>query len=696
MNANVKSALVIGALVVLGAAVGAGVFVTTSSDIAVWFVIGGIPLIIVGGIALYVRGVVSRGGTSEQQYVRKRARAVAQEFQRTVRDVNDLSETYGDWEFTADARLESVAGDFRAQGVAFDLGSGAFDLTKGVANADVQAFEELSVEVDRLEDDVEAEFRTFADDELSRLADAIDRLEAVDLATRDAAIDEPADDAAIPACRDAVDAGRAIADETIETAIDTVREMKRGGQRPDDAAAIEGDLDAAVDALDRHEYGTAVESVLEARDRLRDQFSGSFDAERDAVLALVDAVDAAGVAAHVDAEYLDAVDAVESAVTGMDSALDLSEVSRRRADLRRTCIEMVAAMERDLADEAQTLRRAELPPGYYTEPGIVDEDFVDELERIEEFDRFTDRWRDVAGSLADAVDTATTKAAVVDAYDDVAETIAAELEASGEVTDDDLPVRNAEEFLGLYYRRNESVELDPNVPVLRVGDVETNDLTVEIAYERGGAERTATLTLSGAGYDETATIATRVAGTTTFTDVPTGSYELSGTPGDDAFAPIERSVRVDGETTVSVEFAEQSLRERVCSDTSADMDDHLSELRPRLEELYDADGYVSTAMELPVRASHAPCLLAVWAESDGYDATETSDGEIVVFERDRLERELTNVVRYNLESGDRLPFDELERNFLTAPVPRSVIRDAVADLSGEHSVTTTDDAIEMK
>ncbi|MFC4540388.1 hypothetical protein ACFO5R_00360 [Halosolutus amylolyticus] len=696
MNANLKSALVIGSLVVLGAAVGAGVFVTTTSEFAVWFVIGGIPLIIVGGIALYVRGVVSRDGTSEQQYVRKQAQAVAQEFQRTVRDVNDLSDTYADWEFTADARLESIAGDFRAQGVEFDLGSGAFDLTKGVANADVQAFEELSAEVDRLDDDVETEFRTFANEELLRLADAIDRLEAVDLATPDAAIADPADDAGIPDCRDAVDARRAIAGEMIKTSIDTVHEMKRGGQRPDDAKRIEGDLDAAAEALDHHEYGAAVESVLEARDRLRDQFSGSFEAERDAVLTLVDAVEAAGVAAHIDAEYLDAVDVVESAVTGMDSALDLSEVSRRRADLRRTCIEIVAAMERDLADEAETLRRADLPAGYYTEPAIVNEDFVDELEQIEEFDRFTERWRDVAGSLANAVDTATTKVAVVDAYEDVAETIAAELEASGQVTDDDLPVRNAEEFLGLYYRQNESVELDPDVPVLRVGDVDTHDLTVEIAYERGGAERTATLSLSGAGYNESATVETRVAGTTTFTDVPTGSYELSGTPGDEVFAPIERSVRVDDKKTISVEFTEQSLRERVCSDTSADMADHLSELRPRLEELYNAEGYVSTTMDLPVRSSHTPCLLAVWAESDGYDATETSEGEIVVFEQDRLERELTNVVRYNLESGDRLPFDELERNFLTAPVPRSVIWDAVADLSGEHSVTTTDDAIEMK
>ncbi|WP_222913994.1 hypothetical protein [Natrinema sp. SYSU A 869] len=696
MNANAKSALGIGAVVVLAAAIGAGVFVTTSSNIAVWFVIGGIPLLIVSGIALYVRGVVSRSGTSEQQYVKQQARAVAQDFQETVRERNDLREAYPDWEFTADAQLESIAGDFRAQGVAFDLETGAFDLTKKVGNAEVQAFESISAEVERLNEDIGTAFREFATTELSHIEDALDRLEDVDLVTRDAVITGPDEDAAVPACRDTVDAARATATETIETAIETVREMGRGDQRPEDSEAIDRDLEAAADAVGRNEFGAAVESVLEARDRLRDQFSGSFDAERESVLSLVNAVEDAGVAAHVDAAYLDAVADVESAVTGMDSALDLSEVSHRRADLRRTCVDMVAGMERDLTDEVEPLRTEELPPGYYTEPAIAGETFVDELERIDDFERFTERWREVAGSLADAVDTASTKAAVVEAYDDVAEIIEAELETSGEVTNDDLPVRDAAEFLGLYYRRNESVELEPDVPVLRRGDVESHDLTVDVTYERGGSKRTATLSLSGSGDDETATVETRVAGTATFEDVSADNHTLEADPGDDAFAPIDREVRIDGETSVEIEFTEQSLRERVCTVTDADMSEHLSELRPRLEELYEDEGHVSTAMELPVRSAHAPCLLAVWAETDGYDATETADGDIVVFEHDQLERELTNVVRYNLEPGERLPFDDLERNFLTAPVPRSVLRDAVAELSEEHNVTTTDDAIEMK
>lgn len=694
MNANLKSALVIGALVVVSSAIGAGVFVSTSSDVAVWVVLGGVPLFIVGGIALYVRGVVAGSGTSERQYVRKRARTVAQDFQETVRELNDLRERYPDWEFTADAQLESIAGDFRAEGVEFDLRSGAFDLND-VGDADVQAFEALSAEIDRLEGDAEAEFRSFATAELDRLEDALDRLEDVDLASRDAALERPAEDAAVPACRDDLEAGRSAAAEAIDAAIETVREMGRGGRRPDDVDAIERELEAAADAADRHEYGAAVESVLEARDRLRDQFSGSFDAEREAVLTLVEAVEETGVATHVDAKYLETVDEVEAAVTGMESALDLSEVSRRRADLRRACLDMVAAMERDLEADVETLRRAELPPGYYAEPELLDDDLVGDLEAIDDFDRFTDRWRDVAGRLADAVDTAGTKAAVVDAYDDIADSIEAELEASGEVRADDLPVRNASEFLGLYYRRNDAVEFDPAVPVLRRGDVETHDLTVDVAYERGGEKRTATLSLSGAGYEETATVETRVAGTASFADVPAGEHTLEAEPGDDAFGTIERSVRVDGDATVEVEFTEQSLRERVCSDTDADMSEHLSELRPRLEELFEDEGHVSTAMDLPVRSSHAPCLLAVWAENDGYDATETDDGEVVVFERERLERELTNVVRYNLEPGERLTFDELERNFLTAPVPRSVIRAVIADVGEEHSVTTSGDAIEL-
>ncbi|SDR44154.1 hypothetical protein [Natronobacterium texcoconense] len=698
MNGNGKTAAGIGGLVVLAAALGAGIFVWSGSQAATWFVLVGIPLVVVTGITLYVRGVVARSGTSEQQFVRTRARSVAEEFQQCVRRVNSLESAYADWNPGVDARMESIAGDFETQGVTVDLESGAFDLGKGVKNGDLQEFERLSTEIETLEDDVASSFREFGAGERSRIQAALERLEEVDLADADHdAYPEldPEREASVPECRDAIEALRTEATESFEDAIGTVREMGRGDVRPDDADTIDRDLEDAREALDEDAFDDAVESILEARDRLRDQFSGSFEEERETLRSLIDAVDRTGVDAHVDADYVDEIDRIESTVEELDSALDLAELSRPRADLRRTCVDVIAAMEGDLADDVETLRDADLPSGYYSEPSVVGERFVDELEEIGDLEAFTDRWSEVATQLVEALETASTKAAVVDAYDDVAETIEETLEREGEVTGEELPMRHADQFLGLYFRRNEGVEFDPDVPVLRRGDVETYELTVDVAYERGGDVRTATIELTG-GYAATETVETRVAGTITFEDVPAGTHTLVADPGDEAFGIVEREIEIDDGTEIDLEFTERSLQEQLCGDLDTDIEEVLPEMRPHLEDLFDEEGYVSTTMDLPVRDPHAPCLLATWSERTEYDVYRDGD-EIVVYDREELERELTNVLEYNVESGDRLPFDELRQNFLSAPVSDSIIRDVIATIDEtEHSVTTTETAIEIQ
>lgn len=695
MNANRRTALGIGALVVLAAAIGAGIFVWSGSQAATWFVLIGIPLFVVVGIGLYVRGVITSSGTSEQQFVRSRARSTAEEFQALVRRIQELQTAYPDWNPEIDAQIDSAVGDFDTQGVTVDRETGAFDIGKGVKSADLQEFERLSTETERLDDEVESAFREFVAGDLSRRERVLDRLTAVDLAERDESFSAPDANASIAEFRDVIDGARDATIETIEAAIETVREMRRGQHRADDGGAIAADLDDAEAALDREEFDSAVESVLEARDRLRDEFSGSFNEELDAIRDLVDAVERADVDAHVETNSIDEVDRIDAAVSDLDSALDLSEASRHRSDLRRVCLDMVRTMERRLADHAETLRAADLPAGYYTEPAAVDERFAADLEDTDDLEAFTERWETAATDLCDAVETASTKAAVVDAYDDVSETIETALAERGEVVGDDLPMRHADQFLGLYYRRNEGLEFDPSVPALRRGDVETHDLTVEVAYEHGSEHpRTARIELDGGGYSETVTVETRVAGTAAFENVPAGTHDLSADPGDDEFGAIERDVTVDGDASVSVEFLERELRDQLCADVDVDMTEILPDMRSRLESSFAEEGYVSTEMDLPVQDTHAACLLAVWSDEAGHGICR-SDGEVVVYDDDRIDRELTNVLRYNVEPGDRMEFAELRRNFLSAPVPDSVVRDAVGAIDGEHSVTMTETGLEI-
>ena len=695
MNANRRTALGIGGLIVFAAAGGAGIFLWQGSQAATWFVLIGIPLIVVAGIALYVRGVITRSGTSEQQFVRSQARSSAEDFQALLRQINELQTAYPNWDPGIDTQLESAVSDFQTEGVTFNRETGAFDLGKGVKNADLQEFERLSNETDRLEETVASTFREFVSGELSRRERVLGELSAVDLAEPDESVSTPGPDAPIPECRDAIDGARDSTTETIERAIATVREMRRGQNRPDDDGAIESKLVDAETALESEAFESAVESVLDARDTLRDQFSGSFEAELDAIRDLIATVERADVESHVDAETVSEVDRIDAAVTNLDSALDLSEASRHRSDLRQVCLDMIRTMERRLADHTETLRGTDLPPGYYTEPAAADERFISDLEATDDLEAFTAEWETAAGRLRDAIETASTKAAVVEAYDDVAETIDTALTERGEVLGDDLPMRHADQFLGLYYRRNEGVEFDPDTPALRRGDVETYDLTVDIAYERGSeTPRTATVELDGGGYAETATVKTRVAGTADFENVPGGTHSLSADPGDDAFGAVERDVRVDGNGSISVEFAERGLREQLCADVDVDMTEILPDMQSRLEASFRENGYVSTEMDLPVQDTHAACLLAVWSDEAGHGVCR-SDGEVVVYDRDRIENELTNVLRYNVDPGDRMSFTELRRNFLSAPVPNAVIRDAVVDIDSEHSVTMTETGFEL-
>lgn len=692
MNASLRTVLSIGGTVLLAAAIGAAVFVFTGATEVVWATMIGIPLLVVLGMTLYVRGLITRNKTSEQQYVRKRGRSVAELFQEHLRTLNDLQQTYPSWSPNLDARRESLIGDFRKEGVEFDPNSGSFELTDSVDSADVEEFERLETEADMFHNEYKDRFEEFVRSELSEIETAIERLEAVDLVDRTPSVESPPAGASLPTFQDTLDEHREVAETSTTAAIETVREMSRGENRPDDIEFIEDELEAAETARDQHEYTAAADSILEARDRLREQFSGSFDTERTQLLDLLDAVLDSKIDQYVDADYVNDVEAMKRDIEALDSALEITELTRKRTQLRETCIAIIRSLERDLDDAVRTLQGEELPAGYYTVPEIVDESPTRTLENSEEFATFTAEWADSAARLTDALEEASTKASVVSAYDDFSKQIETELQQTGEVTADDLPVRHAEQFLGLYNRQNPSVEYNPTTETLRRGDVDQYEVTVTVQYERGGDPRMATVTLDGANYSEQRQVETRVSGEVAFTDAPHGTYTLVAEPGADEFAPVSREIVVDKDTNATVEFAEQSVRERLCAEFDQDMEEHIPAIDSQVSSTFEEQGYVSTDMELPVRAEYEPCLMATWGEQNGYDVTERGQ-EIIVYDRGEVRRELENVVRYNISAGEELGFDEVRTKFLTVPIPDETIRDIVNELQIEADVTTTPTSI---
>ena len=693
MSSSTRTRLGIGGIILVVATAGAGLFVFTGSTEVVWATLIGIPVVVVGAIALYVRGMLTRTKTSEQQFVQKRAGSVAESFQSTLRTLNELRDTYPRWTPSLDAQAESIVADFRTQGVEFDPDSGSFEVTSSVSDADIQEFDRLETEVESFDDQMEAAFGTFVRSEVAEIETAFERLEAADLVDSVPSTTVPDSDS-VPQLRDTLDAVRLQADEAVATATEGVREMSRGENRPDDVERVESKLETAQSAADRSDYQSAVESILEAQDWLREQFSGSFEAERESLTTLIETVIESDVEQYVDAEQFDTVRQMQQTVEGIDSALELSELTRHRATLRETCIDMARTMESELESSARTLRTADLPEGYYTEPDVVGESIADTLAGIDEMDRFTAEFADGAARLTDALETTTTKASVVDAYDDFAGEIDEALRETGEVTEDDLPVRHAEQFLGLYNRQNPSVEFDPETGVLHRGDVEQYDVTVTLEYERGGEPRRATVELDGGAVSLTETVETRVAGSVTFEEVPSGVYTLSADPGDDEFGSVSEELTVEADVETGVEFTGLSLRERVCDGFDQDMTDHLSAVDSQVRSTFEEQDYVSTAMELPVRDEYAPCLVAIWGEENGYDLTEFDD-DIVVYDPSQVRREIENIVQYNLQAGEQLRFDEARENFLSVPVSDDVIRGIVSELDVGSDVTTSATAIEI-
>lgn len=691
MNSDTKTALGIGALIVLVAGGGTGLFLLTEVSGFIWATIIGVPLVVILGVGLYVRGVVNRGNTSQQQFIQQKGQSTAAKFQDLIREYRELQSQYPRWSPQFETRLEAISGDFRSCGIVFDLDDGSYNIT-GMQNTDAYQLDQLESDVSSLHDEVESDFIGFAESELQDIEQQIDRLNEIELTSETPSVQTPAGDSSLAAYQDQLDATYDIIDQQIDDAIDTIDEVLRSDTAQVNTRQVESDLDAAIDAVERHAYEDAVSALFDARETLEMQMSDSIQSERQHILDLVDSALDSDIDRYVSQEKFDTLEEKRRDAENINSALAIGQVYRHKSQVREISLDIISTAERELSDALQTLRGADLPPGYYNEPSIASTDVAGDLRTIDDFTRYTDQWRRYATELTDALETLATKASIVDSYSKLAETIEDKLQRHGEVRGDDLPVRNADEVLGLYYRRNSDTEFDPDGPVLRQGDLEEYDVNVDVVYEQGGEMRVATVELNRHSETRQQTVETRVRGSVSFADVPEGTYQLHADPGTTKFAPIDREVAVDSDRSLSVEFESVPLHERVCSDVDVDMTAHLNNLDDELTSTFDDEGYLSTQMDLPVKSSYASCLLALWADQEGYDAAKTDDGVIVFVQRD-IRQELENMIRYNLDRGDSLAFDDARRNFLSAPVPDAVIRELVAELADNHNVTTRNQSI---
>jgi hypothetical protein len=694
MNRQLKVALIIGVLVVVAASIGVGVFLAFGSQIGVVVFVIGIPVaLVIGGIS-YVRMTVGEGSTSTFQYTNEQAKQAARDLQDLGRTFLQLRENYPGWQAeTVDQRLEEIVASMADVGVEYDRSANSFRVDE--VQGSFQEVQTIRGDIESTKTTLRDSFCGFARAEIGRLDEALDRLADAGLAPDAERVDsseipEEPDEWDVETARDHLDDQRSVLLSGVSEAVETIH-RKLDASDPPDPGQVEASLAKAESELEAGALTDAVSAVVHARRTLDEQLSGSVDETRAEVVALADTILDSTATMHLDRDVTGSVESIRSEAETLDSGMDFQEVERLREDLRSRAIETIDSLQAELRDHATTLSTADLPGGFYTPPDSMETDFVDRLESTADPSGFRGTWKEAAETLTKDVENADRKVSVVDAYDDVAEQITEQLRSTGTVTGDDLLVKQPQQFLGLYYRRNDGLTFDPDVPALRRDDAESHTVVVNASVE-GDANVAVDLALEGEyAAKEERLFADGVA---TFESVPPGEYVLTASAGGD-YSPVERSFAIEDDERVAVTLEESSLRDRLCEDVD-DVGQYVSEFDDDVQATFDTDGYVDDDVDLPLTPAFVPCLIATWAERNGLTAVETEDGGVFVFDWDQQAVEIGNVIQFNLDPGDSLAFQQVRSDFLSVPLPDRAIREIATSVTDDPAVSVTETAIERE
>ncbi|UPW02283.1 hypothetical protein M0R88_09375 [Halorussus gelatinilyticus] len=697
MKRETKSALGIGGIVIVAAAVGLGLFLFTSSQLGVGFIAIGIPTLLVVGVGVYVRSVVSRQGTSESNYTKQQATETATDLRDFHAEFEALHGEYPDWNADdVETDVERVADDLEEQGVSFDTAAGTYS-TKRFGSADIQDLERIQSDVRDLDSTLTDSFEEFVRSELRRLRDTLGRLETADLAdVRSWRGQQAVDDAGheVDELEDVLADHRADATDVVERASEEVETLLADVDGRVDDARVRDLLEDARSRAEADDHDGAVDTVLDAQAALEGDLSGRFEADRESVENLLEAVQSSVVEEYVSARHVERVEEIDAAMASLDSALDVSDLREHRDDLREVSVEMVAEMEGDLEDDLSALGRADVPADYYEWPSAGDEEYEAQLRRTDDLDQFRLTWTGAVGDLSNALDDLSEKASVARSYDDIESVIEQEIRASAEVAADDLPVKDAGAFMELYARKHAEVSYDPSGPALvAAGDGETHDVTVFAQFEEGGPKRGVAIEIEGTAHDDSEHRRTHLAEEVTFEEVPFGEYEVRAVPDPDDYRTPEETVTVEDDARVELTMNEVGLREQVCEGVEADIREYLPDLEDDLTDQYDDEGYLAASMDYPITDDYVPCLLALWAEEADLSVTRTDADGVVAYDGEQLDQEVEMVVQHNLGENETMTFDDFRTRFLSAPLPDDVIRGAIADAEFGESVELTADGV---
>lgn len=697
MKPRYKMALGMSLLVVGAGALSAAILYLEGSQAAVYAQVAVVPALVVVGY-LWVNRTVKSTGTSRAEFERRKARKLGEQFSDVWKLAQQLENQYEDAVTDAEwEKLERHVGELESAGISIDRETGSFDVgSRGLGT--LEEINRLENEIESLDEWLLAEFSENVRNRITGINTTLNRLSGLvaDTGTVDpsavptAGPDAEGETSSWHGTGDWLGDCYQAADGVIEDACSAIQDAVTSTEDSVDPQ-VEQRLSDAREAATAREYDAAVAAVLDARDAVERDTARSFDDQQGALDTLLATASNKSVGQYLGPSFHERIEDHRTELESVDDAIEIADLRRLREDVRGSCVDVVDELQEQLEAALDTLENGDVPEGWYDRPAAAETNYVRTLQAATDIEAFHQEFDTAVDSLLGALDAVKPKARVVSGFDRVESQIAETLRAKGVVTGEDLPVSEREEqFLGLYYRkRMDEVEFDPDVPRLSmVGGGDSYNVTVTVAFPEGGQERSVTITLDGK-TTLSETCRTPLVAETTFGDVPYGQYTVHAEPADESYSAIERTVTVDDDIAVEIELEQLSLRDQLCEDIDIDVDQILSNLSNRFESTFDDEGYLSTAMSFPVDEEYVPCLVAVWAQRKGYEATRYS-GNVVVYDPELLRKEIENVIRYNLEVGESKTYDELRRNFLSAPVADSTVEELIRN-STEHNVVTVDE-----
>lgn len=696
MKPRYRMALGMFLLVVLAGGLSAAIFVVQGSQAAVYAQIAVVPLLVLAGY-VWVNRTVRSAGTTQTEFQQRKAREVGESFSEVWNLAQKMQTTHGgggglttaEWD-----RLRGQADELAAHGVAFDTETGRFSIEPREVGS-LEALNRLETEVRNLDEWLRSQFTQNVRDRVATVNDELRRLEEI---AGDTETVEPSSSQEEPKSwresGELLDECFAEADRIVEDACQVV---ENAATHTDGATppAVENRLSDARRATRDRQYRQAVTAILEAQDTVQREGTSEFQQRKEELQRLLDTAAKLSFDHHVGPRYDEEFGQLADELTDLDDALGIAELQSLQQRARETCLDLVAELQDQLGDAVASIENADVPEGWYEKPEAVGTDHVEPLRADLTLAAFRTEWNDAVTTLLDSLETIRPKASVVSGYDRIESTIRDQLRATGTVTAADLPVSEQEEqFLGLYYRKHMSdVEFDPDEPRLTaVEGGEEYDVHVAAAFPEGGEQREISIELDGEQRSDTVRRETLLAAEATFTEVPFGEYTVRVVPTPSEYGTASAQVVVDGETKLDLEIPSVSLKERLCDGVDVDVESVLPRIADRFESRFEEEGYVDTEMSFPVDEEYVPCLLAVWATRNGYAVTDLGE-RVTVYKRDRIRKEIENVIEYNIEPGEQKTYDELRNNFLSAPVSDTTIGEIVEEASVSGQVTTSDGAV---